>query len=117
MVLLIAEFTMREGQVDAALHLVEAVKQQAEAEQPGTLVYLVHRTLDKDGNPSRTLLFYEEYSDDAALQAHLSSSSWHAIATNWSTYFEGESTHDIESKMLTRIAAFERPGQIPVVAG
>jgi quinol monooxygenase YgiN len=114
---LTAEFTMRKGREAGALRLVAAVKRQSEREQPGTLVYLVHRVLDKRNRPTRTLLFYERYRSPAALQAHLRATSWQAIEQQWRTYFEGSSWHTITSTMLTRIAAFERRGAIPVSKG
>ena len=114
MITLTAQFTMRPGKIRGALALVAAVKRQAETDQPGTLVYLVHRVLGKNGAPGRTLLFYERYRNKKALDAHLQSSSWRAIETNWERYFEGRSTKSIQSSMLQRIAAFERAGAIPV---
>lgn len=115
-IVLTARFTMRPGKVREALDLVKTVKEQAEREQPGTLVYLVHRVLTGKGRPGRTLLFYEEYRDQQALDAHLNSSSWKAIEKKWSTCFEGTSSSAIESSMLKRIAAFERAGAIPGVS-
>ena len=113
MITLTAQFTMRVGKVPAALKLVQAVKRQAEKEQAGTLVYLVHRVIGKNGRETRTLFFYERYRREKALQAHLNSSSWQAIETQWSSYFEGGSSGGIESAKLKRIAAFARPGAIP----
>lgn len=114
MITLTAQFTMKAGKVPEALKLVRAVKRQSQKEQPGTLVYMVHRVLASNGQPSRTLLFYERYRSKEALQAHLASSSWQAIVTNWSTYFEGDGPSTaITSEKLDRIAAFARPGAIP----
>ena len=110
----IATFTMRAGRETAALALIRAVKRQAEREQPGTLVYLVHRTLDKKGKPTRTLYFYERYRNEAALQAHLASSSWKRVVAKWAECFEGRSpTTGLKFFGVKRIAAFERPGAIP----
>jgi quinol monooxygenase YgiN len=114
MITLTAQFTMRTGKVREASALVTAVKEQAETSQPGTLVYLVHRVLDPHGRPGRTLLFYERYKDQQALDAHLNSSSWKAIEKDWTTCFEGPSSKSIQASMLARVAAFERPGAIPV---
>jgi quinol monooxygenase YgiN len=114
MITLTASFTMRAGKVREALALVGAVKRQAEKSQPGTLVYLVHEVLDPGGKPTRTLLFYERYRSQKALDAHLNSSSWKAIEQHWSECFEGRSPKSIKSSMLKRTAAFERPGSIPV---
>jgi quinol monooxygenase YgiN len=108
-----ATFTMKAGKEAGALRLVNAVKRQAEREQRGTLVYLVHRVVDQKGRSTRQLLFYERYRNAAALQAHHASSSWQAVATQWTAFFEGRSPHSITVSHLKRIAAFARPGAIP----
>lgn len=110
---LTAEFTMRRGRVPGALKLIQAVKRQAEAEQPGTLVYLVHRILDAKHQPTRKLFFYEHYQSPAAFKRHLASSSWQAVAAQWPRYFEGTLKTGIKSFKVTRLAAFARRGAIP----
>jgi quinol monooxygenase YgiN len=111
----VATFTMRAGREADALALIRAVKRQAEREQPGTLVYLVHRVLDKKGKSTRTLYFYERYRGAAALRAHLASSSWKRVIEKWTECFEGRSSKTgIKFFGVTRIAAFERPGAIPI---
>ena len=111
----VATFTMRAGREADALALIRAVKRQAEREQPGTLVYLVHRVLDRKGKPTRTLYFYERYRNAAALNAHLASSSWKRVIAKWTDCFEGKSPKTgIEFFGVKRIAAFERPGAIPI---
>jgi quinol monooxygenase YgiN len=111
----VATFTMRAGREADALALIRAVKRQARDEQPGTLVYLVHRVLDKKGKPTRTLYFYERYRNEAALQAHLASTSWQRVTAKWSECFEGKSPRTgINFFGVQRIAAFERAGAIPI---
>ena len=111
----VATFTMRAGREADALALIRAVKRQAEREQPGTLVYLVHRVLDKRGKPTRTLYFYERYRNAAALKAHLASTSWKRVIAKWTECFEGRSPEvGIEFFGVKRIAAFERAGAIPI---
>jgi quinol monooxygenase YgiN len=104
---LTAQFTMKPGEVGLALRRVEAVKRQTEKEQPGTLFYLVHRVLDARKRPTRTLLFYESYRDQKALDAHLAGSSWKALIAGWSECFEG-SPKDIDVTGLQRIAGIVR---------
>jgi quinol monooxygenase YgiN len=112
----VATFTMRAGREVGALKLIRAVERQARAEQRGTLVYLAHRTLDAKGKPTRTLYFYERYRNQAALRAHLASTSWQAVVAQWTRYFEGPSpTAAIHFFSVQRIAAFERAGAIPTV--
>ena len=110
----VATFTMRAGREADALALIRAVKRQAQNEQPGTLVYLVHRILDAKGKPTRTLYFYERYRSAAALRAHLASTSWQRVTAKWTECFEGASPKAIKFFGVKRIAAFERPGAIPI---
>jgi len=105
MITLTARFTMRAGRVALALRRVAAVKVQSDREQPGTLLYLVHRELDARKRPTRALLFYECYRDAKALDAHLASESWQALTTRWSECFEG-TAKDIQVTSLERIAGF-----------
>ena len=105
MITLVARFTMKPGKVSGALKLVAAVKAEADASQPGTLFYLVHRTLDAAKKPTRELLFYECYRDQAALDAHLASRSWQALTRQWRTYFE-KTPKDVEVTAVERIAGF-----------
>ena len=95
----IATFEMRQGREKAALKLIAAVKRQAEREQPGTLVYLVHRILDKNGKATRHLYFYERYRNMAALNAHLASSSWQQVDAEWTRCFVGPSPMSISSRI------------------
>ncbi|HNV73262.1 MAG: antibiotic biosynthesis monooxygenase [Gemmatimonadetes bacterium] len=106
MITLVAQFTMKPGKVALALRRVDAVRAQADQEQPGTLLYLVHRVLDAKGRPTRTLLFYESYRDAAALQAHLDSASWKALEAGWSQCFEGTRAKGVKVTKLDRIGGF-----------
>ena len=102
----IAQFTIRKGCIPLALARVAAVREQADREQPGTLLYLVHRVLDEKHRPTRTLLFYECYRDQTALDAHLKSSSWKALAKGWGDCFEETMKDGIQLTSLERIAGF-----------
>jgi quinol monooxygenase YgiN len=108
-----ATFTMRKGKEAGALRLINAVRRQAQREQPGTLVYMVHRQTDAKGRLTRTLLFYERYRSMKALNEHLASSSWQAVVANWAQYFEGESAKvGVKFVGMERIGAFMRPGAV-----
>jgi quinol monooxygenase YgiN len=102
-----AQFTMKAGRTELAMRRVEAVKRQTELDQPGAVFYLVHRLLDARKRPTRTLVFYESYRDQKALDAHLASSSWKALVAGWSECFEG-SPSAITVIGLQRIAGFAR---------
>lgn len=101
---------MKDGCVPLALARVNAVRDQANLEQPGTLLYLVHQVLDASGNATRSLLFYECYRNQAALDAHLASSSWQTLVNGWSECFEGTSTigNGITLTSLDRLGGFVR---------
>ncbi len=105
MVTLVAQFTMKAGAVSRAMKLVDAVRQESDRDQPGTHLYLVHRVLDQKQKETRTLLFYECYRDDQALQAHLGSSSWKALVNVWSQCFEGR-VSDISVTKVRRVGGF-----------
>lgn len=105
MITLVAQFTMKAGAERRALRLVDAVKREAEDEQPGTLLYLVHRVLDGGNKETRTLLFYECYRDKKALKAHLNGAAWQALTKAWSRCFEG-SPSTIDPTFVRRIGGF-----------
>jgi quinol monooxygenase YgiN len=105
MITLIAQFAMLNGKEQNALELVNAAKAQADAEQPGTLLYFVHHVLDTNHEPTNQLLFYECYRDQQALDAHLASTSWKALTGQWSQYFEGTPA-SIAVTSLDRFAGF-----------
>lgn len=108
----IPSFVMKAGRVRQALAAVQAVKEQADAEEPGTLFYLVHRALDpKTKKPTRRLIFYECYRDQAAFEQHLSGSKWKALVRGWKKNFEGgppsaTSLGGITTTSLDRIGGF-----------
>ena len=113
-IIIFATIIMKRGREQGALRLVRALKRDAEANQPGTRTYLVHRTLDRKTNKAtRTLYFYEVYRNKAALNAHLTSDSWKAVEKHWPTYFEGSPKKPVFFN-AERIAGFTRPGAIPV---
>lgn len=105
MITLTAQFTMLPGKESLALSRVAAVKAQTDAEQPGTLLYLVHRVLDRNSAPTDTLLFYECYRDQDALNAHLACSTWKALVAGWSECFVGTQA-DTVLMFLDRIDGF-----------
>lgn len=107
---IIPRLVMRRGREAGALKLIDAVRKEARASQPGTLVYLVHRVIDGKGD--RTLCFYERYRNQAALNLHLGSASWKKVVEQWTEYFEGASPKSVQMLSLNRIAAFARKGAI-----
>lgn len=69
-----AKWQVKEGQVDAVLHLLPEVARESTAEG-GNLFYLVHR----DHADNNTLLLFEGYRDQAALDVHRNSPHFQSI--------------------------------------
>lgn len=65
-VVLVARYTVKPGNTDAVLAELEKMKPLVKANEPGCLTYHVNRAREAPD----TLLLYEEYADQAALDAH-----------------------------------------------
>ena len=65
-VVLVARYTVKPGNVEAVLAALERMKPLVRQHEPGCLIYHANRSKD-DPN---LLLLYEEYADQAALEAH-----------------------------------------------
>lgn len=65
-VVLVARYTVKPGNVDAVLAALERMKPLVKEREPGCIIYHANRSKD-DPN---SLLLYEEYADQAALEAH-----------------------------------------------
>ena len=61
-------YTVKEGELDAVLGAIRPLVEESRLE-PGCLAYEAHRD-SEDGN---RFLLYEQYEDEAALQAHADS--------------------------------------------
>jgi quinol monooxygenase YgiN len=72
---LIAKWTAKEGEDERLWELIQQWVGPTRQE-PGNLMYVVHRSRD---NP-RLFMFYEQYVDEAALDAHRSSEHFQQIA-------------------------------------
>jgi quinol monooxygenase YgiN len=68
MVVLIVHLTIKPGAAEECIRLCRALAQESRQE-PGCLQYIVQQST---GNPLH-LCLYEQYQDDAALQAHRAS--------------------------------------------
>ena len=60
-----AQLLAREGEEETVAAAMRAVTPASQAE-PGCLLYLAHRSIDDP----RRFMFYEQYVDEAAYQAH-----------------------------------------------
>jgi quinol monooxygenase YgiN len=66
MITVIAKMKIRAGQEQAAERALAEMAEYVRANEPGTLRYVLHRAI---GDPT-TLLMYEQYADQAALDTH-----------------------------------------------
>lgn len=65
MIALISQLTAKPGMEEACQRHMLAMVEESRKE-PGCLMYIAHRSLDNPLN----FMFYEQYTDEAALQAH-----------------------------------------------
>lgn len=68
-------YTVKEGELDAVLAALRPLVQESRRE-PGCLFYAAHR----DAENENRFLLYEQYEDEAALQAHADSEHFHKYA-------------------------------------
>lgn len=66
MITVIAKMKIRAGQEQTAERALAEMAEYVRANEPGTLRYVLHRAI---GDPT-TLLMYEQYADQAALDTH-----------------------------------------------
>jgi quinol monooxygenase YgiN len=72
---LIAKFTVREGEEERVLQLAEELVAKTR-EEPGNILYIPHR----DPEDPRVLLVYEQYRDREAFEAHGASEHFQDLA-------------------------------------
>ncbi|MBC6988684.1 putative quinol monooxygenase [Hymenobacter sp. BT491] len=70
-----AEWVVQPGQEEAVRRLLLQAAVAVREHEPGNLVYLAHQSPDE---PSRFFV-YEQYADDAALQAHRESAHYQQV--------------------------------------
>jgi quinol monooxygenase YgiN len=63
---IIFRMRIKEGKEEAALEQLRKMASAVEANEPGALAYIAHRTLD---DPNE-VVFFELYEDDAAFKLH-----------------------------------------------
>lgn len=68
MIVLIVHMTMKPGTAEECIRIMRAQAEES-LKEPGCLQFLVHQSME---NPLHFLL-YEQYQDEAALQAHRAS--------------------------------------------
>ena len=78
MYVICSQILLKEGTEERVLDVIPAVV-AASRQEPGCLLYLAHRHLEDP----RRIMFYEQYVDEAAFQAHVASDHYqqHVVGT------------------------------------
>ncbi len=103
MITVLFRMKMRDGKEEEALAKVTALAEAVQANEPGTLAYVVHRSQE---NPSE-VVFFERYADGAAQEAHAKSEHMGAMRENFAEIFDPAS---IKIEQLDHIAGSVRAG-------
>ena len=69
MVTIFATVKIQEGRMEEAIPVLQAIATSVRESEPGVIGYIPH-TVAGEGNEN-TIIFYEKYEDEAAMQAHL----------------------------------------------
>jgi quinol monooxygenase YgiN len=101
MVTIIARFKVQAGKEEEALEQLRKMADSVQAQEPGALAYLCHRSQD---NPSE-IVFFEMYADDAAFQAHAQTPHMGEMRASFSEFFD---LSQVKIERLDQIAGFAR---------
>jgi quinol monooxygenase YgiN len=102
MVTIIARFKMQAGKEEEALESAKKMGESVKAEEPGTLAYLVHRSID---DPSE-IVYVEVYADDAAFQAHTQTPHMGELRARFAELYDPSV---IKLERFERVGGFARP--------
>ncbi len=100
---IIARIKIKEGKEDAALQALKKMAEGVEANEPGTLAYVIHRSMD---DPSE-VVFFELYQDDEAAKAHSGGDSMKAFQSGFAEIFD---VSQVKIERLERVAGVLRAG-------
>jgi quinol monooxygenase YgiN len=81
---IIARIKIKEGKEDDALAALKTMAEGVEANEPGTLAYVIHKSMD---DPSE-IVFFEMYTDDEASKAHSTGDSMKAFQAGFADIFD-----------------------------
>ncbi len=101
MVTIIARFKMQAGREDEALERLNKMVSAVQAQEPGALAYICHRSED---DPSE-IVFFEIYADADALQAHGQTSYMREFRGAFARLFDAS---QVKIERLDRVAGFVR---------
>lgn len=102
MVTIIARFKVQAGKEDEALERLRKMVEAVQAEEPGALAYICHRSQE---DPSE-IVFFEVYADDAAFQAHGQTPHMGEMRASFAQLFDPS---QVKIERLERVAGFARP--------
>ncbi len=100
---IIARIKIKDGKEDAALEALKKMAAGVEANEPGTLAYVIHQSKD---DPSE-IVFFELYDDDDASKAHSQGDSMKAFQSGFAEIFD---VSQVKIEQLDRIAGVMRAG-------
>ena len=98
---IIATIKIKEGKEDAALEALKKMAEGVEANEPGTLAYVIHKSID---DPSK-IVFFELYEDDDAAKAHSGGDSMKAFQSGFADIFD---VSQVKIERLERVAGVLR---------
>ena len=100
---IIARIKIKDGKEDEALAALKKMAESVEANEPGTLAYVIHRSKD---DPSE-IVFFELYKDDDATKAHSQGDSMKAFQSGFADIFD---VSQVKIEQLDRVAGVLRAG-------
>ncbi len=100
---IIARIKIKDGKEGEALAALKKMAEGVEANEPGTLAYVIHQAKD---DPSE-IVFFELYADDDASKAHSQGDSMKAFQAGFADIFD---VSQVKIEQLDRIAGVMRAG-------
>ena len=98
---IIARIKIKDGKEDEAIAALKKMADGVEANEPGTLAYVIHRSID---DPSE-IVFFELYQDDEAAKAHSGGESMKAFQSGFADIFD---VAQVKIERLNRVAGVLR---------
>ena len=100
---IIARIKIKDGKRDEALAALKKMAEGVEANEPGTLAYVIHQLKD---DPSE-IVFFELYADDDASKAHREGAAMKTFQSGFAEMFD---VSQVKIEQLDRIAGVVRAG-------
>lgn len=100
---IVARIKIKDGKEAEALEALNKMAQGVEANEPGTLAYVIHRSVD---DPSE-VVFFELYTDDEASKAHSTGDAMKAFQSDFAEIFD---VSQVKIERLDRVAGVLRSG-------